>query len=305
MVMEVESQEFDSYDSSDVHLEPEPRKPKRWPWVILFLIVIVICGWAVMYYMEQAQPAVQPEKPVVTTPSEPEATEAAAETEGLVLNEEHQEFNRYFTAELLQTQLTRKSAGWDLSMFRELVKTAITAEFLTDMPGMTWEKWETTRKSALELARHLLSQPEFITWLWDHHGTSVVQAVKHAEREKQVTQWLERTLPFFNGALPVGESRALSDYYRVDRQLEQELKKDNYDAERIRELTIQLDQHYRVLTGLGLDRDDIYLFEFSRRRLQEGGRDLLTAYARIIERFRQDLTSEPEAATEDTPGAGS
>lgn len=305
MVMEVESQEFDSYDSSDVYLEPEPGKPKRWPWVVLVLLVVVICGWAVKYYMDEAKPAAQPEKPAVTATPKPAEAEPEAEPEGLVLNEEHQEFNSYFTAELLQTQLNRKSAGWDLSMFRELVKTAVTAEFLTDMPGMTWEKWETTRKSALQLARHLLSQPEFVTWLWDHHGHAIVAAVKQARKEKQVLQWLDRTLPFFNGALPVGESRALSDYYGVDRQLEQELKKDNYDAERIRELTIQLDQHYRVLTGLGLDRDDIYLFEFSRRRLQEGGRDLLTAYADIIERFRDDLDRVSGLDTAEGQGTGS
>ena len=285
MVME----EFDSA----VHLETEPPKKPRWPWYLLIVVIAAVAAVFTWYGMnnETKEPVPEPKPaPVVATPAPVE--EVDAEEGSFQLTEQHQEFNRYFNRTLLESQLDKPGTGWNLTMFRNLVKTALTAEFLTEMPGMTWEKWESTRKTVLDLARVTLSQPDFVTWLWEQHGPFIVQAAENSGKRAQVIKWLDRTLPFFDGSLPVGQSRTLADYYQIDQQLEQELKKQDYDPEKIRNLTIELDDHYRDLTSSGLDRDDIYLFEFSRRRLKEGGRELLGAYTQVLEAFRSALKGE-------------
>jgi len=286
---------MEEFDSA-VHLETDTPKKPRWPWYLLILVIAAVAAVFTWYGMnnEKSEPEgeVKP-APVVETPA-PVAVDDTQEA-SFQLNEQHQEFNRYFNRSLLESQLNKPGSGWNLTMFRNLVKTALTAEFLTEMPGMTWEKWESTRKTVLDLARVTLSQPDFVTWLWEQHGPFIVQAAESAGKRAQVLKWLDRTLPFFDGSLPVGQSRTLAEYYRIDQQLEQELKKQDYDPEKIRELTIELDDHYRDLTNSGLDRDDIYLFEFSRRRLKEGGRELLDAYTQVLEAFRSALKAENES----------
>ncbi len=272
-------------------------------WIVIIVVLIAIGALGGWWYFKHREMKREPAKAEAAVPkaadtviTEPEN----ADKEEPVLTENQQAFNRYFTDSLLKDQLSLKDPGWDLSMFRKLVGNAFSAEFLTEMPGMTWEKWESTRKEVLQLARKVLADPDFLRWLWKRHSATVVTAVREAGKEGRVARWAERAEPYFSGALSMAHSTALNKYYEIDKQLEQELKKKDYDTDKIRQLTVQLDENYRKLAGNGLDREDIYLFEFSRRRLSEGGRDLLEAYADVL----ADLTRQLKAREEDNVEAG-
>lgn len=267
-------------------------------WIVIAIVAVLVLAVAGWWYlgMQQVSRKTENQVPSVQQPEETGGADVSEETETApVLSEEQQAFNRYFPEELLAEQLNGTNAGWDLAMFRKLVGNAFTAEFLTEMPGMTWEKWENTRKDVLKLARSALADPGFVEWLWEWHRDTVLSAVQVAGKKDRLLKWARRAHPYFSGALPMAHSNILNEYYDIDKKLEQELKKKNYDKERIRELTVQLDKAFRKLSASGLDRDDIYLFEFSRRRLAEGGRELLQAYAAVLSDLIEHLESPQEA----------
>jgi len=205
------------------------------------------------------------------------------------LTEEQALFLQYFTVSVLENVLAEQGGSWDLRAFRRMVQTAINGEFLMEAGGMSWDRWEKERGNIVQQARHVLSDPTFLTFVWQRFREPVLVAVRASGKGHSVRAWTVRALPYFSGALPRGRSRLLSAYYEIDRALDQEMKKAVFDEDRIRKLTVELDRRYQAVTRAGMDQDDIYLFEFSRRRMQEGGRDLLKAYAAILEDINQSV----------------
>lgn len=261
--------------------------------IVLAVVVAVIAGGGYWWLRSTGGEAIPPKpelqkKEVVKQKlqeNEPTDQEPAA----IELTAKQKDFQRYFTEAVLQDALQNAGSEYNLSMFRNLIRIAFNAEFLTDMKGMTWEKWESGRKKVRELARKQLADPVFLKYLWKQYRSVILTAIQTAGKTDTVRQLSLRAHPYFSGELSHSKSILLQDYYRLDTSLEAEMSKQDYDKKRIHDLTDQLDEKYRVLQKHGFDDDDIYLFEFSRRRLKEGGRELTEAYAEILKDLSQSL----------------
>ncbi len=261
-------------------IQAEPRKRNFLPlWILIVVLLILgVFGWY-HWFFNRAPEAPVTKKAVKVVPEalpEPEPEPVVELTEG------QKKFNKIFTDSLLKNALENAGEGFDLAMFRNMIRIAMNAEFLGDRPGMTWEKWEKERTKVQEMARHELSDPVFLKMLWNRYGSIVVEAVKASGKSAQVKQLCLKAIPYFSGELSHSRFVQLDNYYKTDKKLEREIQKRKYSKEAIRALTQKLDEKYRSLKGAGLDDTDIYFFEFSMRRIHEGGRDLAKSYGEIL-----------------------
>lgn len=255
-------------------------------WIFIGLIVIGgVFAW--YHWFWNKAPVIPIEKPAVTAIPKPipeaEVEEPVALTEGQI------KFSEVFTETLLKDALANAGKEFDLTMFRNMIRIAMNAEFLGNRPGMTWEKWEKERAGIQEMARKELSDPAFLKRLWKRYGIIVVAAVKASGKSDLVKKLCLKATPYFSGELSHSRFVQLDNYYKTDTRLEREIQKRKYSKDAIHELTQKLDKKYRVLKASGLDDTDIYFFEFSMRRIHEGGRDLAKAYGEILTNFSKSL----------------
>ncbi|PJB82898.1 MAG: hypothetical protein CO090_01960 [Acidobacteria bacterium CG_4_9_14_3_um_filter_49_7] len=266
----------------------EETQKRNWIPIWIFIGVIVIGGIFIWYrYFWEKAPVAPVEKKVeVVTPEpvpEPKPEESVTFTEG------QQKFNEMFTEALLKDALANAGKEFDLTMFRNMVRIAMNAEFIGNRPGITWEKWQKEKTKVQEMARKELADPEFLSLLWKQYGGVVVTAVKASGKSETVKKLCSEAIPYFSGELPHSEYVQLDSYYKTDAKLEREIQKRKYSKDAIHVLTEKLDKKYRDLQGAGLNDTDVYFFEFSMRRIKEGGRELAKAYADILLDLKESL----------------
>ncbi|MCK5880044.1 MAG: hypothetical protein KAH24_09690 [Holophagae bacterium] len=270
----------ESYIEQELGLQKETKRRNLVPlWIFIGLVIIgsVFAGYQ---WFWNKTPVIPVEKPAVVTSPKPIAEDEAEEP--VALTEGQEKFGEIFTETLLKDALANAGKGFDLAMLRNMIRIAMNAEFLGDKPGMTWEKWEKERAGIQKMTRKELSDPGFLKRLWKRYGIIVVTAVKVSGKSTAVKMLCLRATPYFSGELSHSRFVQLDDYYKTDTRLEREIQKRKYSKDAIRELTQKLDKKYRVLKTSGLDDTDIYFFEFSMRRIQEGGRELAKAYGEIL-----------------------
>lgn len=278
------------YIEKDVELHEEIKKRNLLPiWILMG--VIIIGGVFVWYWffrkkipatpVEKKAPAVLAVKPAPESEPEPLAT--------VTLTDGQQKFNELFTGALLKDALANAGKEFNLAMFRNMVRIAMNAEFIGNRPGITWEKWQKEKVKVQEMARKELSNPDFLSLLWKQYRSVVVTAVKASGKSESVKKLCSEAIPYFSGELPHRKFVQLNNYYKTDAKLEREIQKRKYSKDAIHALTEKLDKKYRALQSAGLNDTDIYFFEFSMRRIKEGGRDLAKAYADILLDLKKSL----------------
>ncbi|NOY22401.1 MAG: hypothetical protein GXO70_02660, partial [Acidobacteria bacterium] len=258
------------YIEKEVELYEKTEKRNMVPlWIFIGLLAVGgVFVWYKFFWnktpvapVEKKVTVVEP-KPV----SQPEPEEAMALTEG------QQKFNEIFTGTLLKDALANAGREFDLAMFRNMIRIAKNAEFLGNRPGITWDKWQKERTKVQEMARKELSDPAFLSALWKRYGDIVLASVRTFGKSESVKKLCMKAMPYFSGELSHSRFVQLSNYYKTDTKLEREIQKRKYSKDAIHELTQKLDKKYRALKAEGLDDSDIYFFEFSMRRIREGGR---------------------------------
>jgi len=276
------------YIEKDVELHEEIKKRNLLP--IWILIGVIIIGGVFVWYwffrkktpvapVEKKAPAVVAVKPAPE--SEPQET--------VTLTEGQQKFNEMFTGDLLRNALANAGKEFNLAMFRNMVRIAMNAEFIGNRPGITWGKWQKEKIKVQEMARKELADPEFLSLLWKQYRSVVVTAVKASGKSESVKKLCSEAIPYFSGELPHSEFVQLNNYYKTDAKLEREIQKRKYSKDAIHALTEKLDKKYRALQSAGLNDTDVYFFEFSMRRIKEGGRELAKAYADILLDLKESL----------------
>ena len=259
---------------------PEPKKRSLMPlWILIGCIIVagVVVWYQFFRTKAPAPPVVQKKETVAQKPvPKPEPVDTTVLTEG------QQKFNEIFTESLLKESLGNAGKGFDLAMFRNMIRIAMNAQFLSDRPGMTWDKWQRERAKVQKMARKELSDPAFLKWLWKRYSPIVVTVIKASGKSALVKKLCAKAEPYFSGELPHRRFVQLDDYYKTDTKLEREIQKRKYSKDAIHSLTEKLDKKYRVLRTAGLDDTDVYFFEFSMRRIKEGGRELAQAYGDIL-----------------------
>jgi hypothetical protein len=266
----------------------EETQKRNWIPIWIFIGVVAVGGVFIGYrYFWNKTPVAPVEKKVeVVTPEplpEPKPEESVTLTEG------QQKFNEMFTGALLKEALANAGKEFNLAMFRNMVRIAMNAEFIGNRPGITWEKWQKEKIKVQEMARKELADPEFLSLLWKQYRGVVVTAVKASGKSESVKNLCSEAIPYFSGELPHSEFVQLNNYYKTDAKLEREIQKRKYSRDAIHALTEKLDKKYRTLQSAGLNDTDVYFFEFSMRRIKEGGRELAKAYADILLDLKESL----------------
>ncbi len=266
----------------------EKTQKRNWIPIWIFIGVVAIGGVFIWYrYFWNKTPVAPVEKKVeVVTPEplpEPKPEESVTFTEG------QQKFNEMFTGALLKEALANAGKEFNLAMFRNMVRIAMNAEFIGNRPGITWEKWQKEKIKVQEMARKELADPEFLSLLWKQYRGVVVTAVKASGKSESVKKLCSEAIPYFSGEVPHSEFVQLNNYYKTDAKLEREIQKRKYSKDAIHALTEKLDKKYRALQSAGLNDTDVYFFEFSMRRIKEGGRELAKAYADILLDLKESL----------------
>ncbi|NOZ13468.1 MAG: hypothetical protein GXO69_07445 [Acidobacteria bacterium] len=276
--------------SPDSEIKDPAGKSKKLYVIIGIILLVIAAGLAAWHYWPQA-PAEEnpPIKHAAAAAPEPESKPAQKIQEPAALTEGQRKFSDIFNETLLRDALSNAGKSFDLAMFRNMIRIAMNAQFIGNRPGMTWNKWEKERERIRKLARKELADPLFLKRLWARYGRIVVQAVKASGKSAQVRSLCRRAIPYFSGELPHSRFVQLNNYYNTDAKLEREIQKRKYSKEAIHKLTGILDKKYRLLKQNGMDDTDIYLFEFSMRRIHEGGRELAKAYADILSDLNQSL----------------
>ncbi len=275
------------YIEKELEVYEETQK-RNWIPIWIFIGVIIIGGVFVWYwYFWNKAPVASVEKKVKVVTPEP-VPEPKPE-ESVTLTENQQKFNEMFTGALLKEALANTGKDFDLAMFRNLVRIAMNAEFIGNRPGITWEKWQKEKAKVQKMARRELANPAFLSLLWKQYRGLVISAVKASGKSDSVMNLCSKAIPYFSGELSHNRFVQLNNYYKTDAKLEREIQKRKYSKDAIHALTEKLDKKYRALKSAGLNDEDIYFFEFSMRRIKEGGRELSKAYADILLDLKESL----------------
>ncbi len=261
----------------------EPGRKDRYLYIVIGIIILIAVGLGVWWMWPEKSVSLNPAAPTVSpVPAVQKPVPESDIQEPVALTEGQQKFSEIFNESLLREALSNAGKSFDLAMFRNMVRIAMNAQFVGNRPGMTWRKWEKERERIRKLARKELANPLFLKRLWARYGKIVVEAVKTSGKSDQVSMLCEQAIPYFSGELSHSRFVKLNNYYRTDAKLEREIQKRKYSKEAIHKLTGVLDKKYRLLKQNGLDDTDIYFFEFSMRRIHEGGRDLAKSYGEIL-----------------------
>ncbi len=290
-IQEEKNEEISAEAYIDQKLKPEKEKKEGKLVFLLILIGVLVIGafFVWHHWFWNKMPPVQVEKKAAVVIEKPIPKAEVKAEEPVALTEGQIKFSDFFTETLLKDALANAGKGFDLAMFRNMIRIAMNADFIGNRPGITWEKWERERKGVQKMARKELSDPVFLKRLWKRYGIIVVTAVKASGKSGSVKTLCLKAMPYFSGELSHSRFIQLDNYYKTDARLEREIQKRKYSKEAIHSLTQKLDRKYRKLKAAGLDDTDIYFFEFSMRRIHEGGRELAKAYGDILNNLNETL----------------
>jgi len=193
-----------------------------------------------------------------------------------------EKFYSLFNNTFIKDFLDNYKGAYDLVFFRRLVKYGLTGDYLANNKGVSWETLDKIKIEALELARKLMSNPEFIKTYYEKIKPLIHNYI-FKSKPKKTKKLLKNALNFFNGSLNGQSLDLFQKHLNVDNKLYTEIQKRKYNKALISKLTKESDNLLNKLKSRGYGNGDIYIFQFAMRRKSEGGDELLKAYSYIIE----------------------